>query len=679
MALISFTGSPHGGSHKLLPEWNRQPRITPTTIIDHSIVGSALGAWYYFRDTTGIESHFIVRGARSGSADGHIWQLMDTGRQADANLNANAFAISIETEDNGDPDDFPWSRAQLASLRWLHAKLRAVHSTIPRRRCPSPRGGGLGYHTMWGAPSAWTPVPGKLLGPDTLVPTPDGLLALREIRVGATVFDEQGEPCKVTATYDDLPERAWRIVFDDGLEVLAGGEHQWVTITRGQRKGYFRRDRPRDRHRGPRPDRYPLDWARWGKVRNTDEIASGVLASDGAYQHTIPVARRLRLGERELPVDPYLLGVWLGDGGERDGVVTAGFDPDDLMASDAEFIARQFIRAGYELGAWQPRYGHRTLTLRALGFERQLRGLGVLGNKYVPQDYLVASADQRLALLQGLMDTDGSHCYGRGVEFTSKSEALADAVVWLASSLGQRVRKTKGDARLRGISFGPKYRVTWASAVPCFRIPRKAARLHGSGNGSSAMPPSVRSQSRQIVRCEPVPIQPMRCLTVDSPNSMYVITDRCLPTHNTCPGKPVRVRQWEQILLPAFLRQEVNDLGTFEGFSGNGRESFEAAVRHAVDRIMSQGLTGDADGAIRAWARQLDDLHGPASNTADVGERVRNQLRAGFGGVHPGATGDQVRPSQAFIIATLLDIQSKLEQLLSQPAQTPDQSGETTT
>jgi N-acetylmuramoyl-L-alanine amidase len=161
MALISFRGSPHGGSHKLLPEWNRQPRITPTTIIDHSIVGSALGAWYYFRDSTGIESHFIVRGARSGSADGHIWQLMDTGRQADANLNANAFAISIETEDNGDPDDFPWSRAQLASLKWLHNKLRAVHPTIPRRRCPSPRGGGLGYHSMWGAPSAWTPVAGK--------------------------------------------------------------------------------------------------------------------------------------------------------------------------------------------------------------------------------------------------------------------------------------------------------------------------------------------------------------------------------------------------------------------------------------------------------------------------------------------------------------------------------------
>ncbi|HET6751479.1 MAG TPA: LAGLIDADG family homing endonuclease [Actinomycetes bacterium] len=240
---------------------------------------------------------------------------------------------------------------------------------------------------------------------DTLVPTPDGLRALREIAVGSVVFDERGEPCNVTATYEDLPERAWRVVFGDGLEVLAGGEHQWVTITRGQRKGYFRRDRPRDQDRGPRPEGYPLDWARWGDVRDTDEIASTLLASDGGYQHTIPVARPLRLGERDLPIDPYLLGVWLGDGGERDGVITAGFDPDDLMASDAEFL---------------------------------------LGRKHVPEGYLSGSAEQRLALLQGLMDTDGHIGDKRTVEFVSESEDLADAVVWLASSLGH------GSARPRG-------------------------------------------------------------------------------------------------------------------------------------------------------------------------------------------------------------------------------------
>jgi hypothetical protein len=164
--LLDFRGSPHGGSHRLLPEWNSQPRITPTLIIDHSQVGSSLGTYYYFRDQTGIESHFSVRGRRSGGQDGHIWQFMNTDRAADANLQANRFpngtgAISIETEDNGDPDREPWSARQLASLKWLHDKLVGVHPTIPRRRASAPTGSGargLGYHTMFGAPSPWTPV-----------------------------------------------------------------------------------------------------------------------------------------------------------------------------------------------------------------------------------------------------------------------------------------------------------------------------------------------------------------------------------------------------------------------------------------------------------------------------------------------------------------------------------------
>jgi N-acetylmuramoyl-L-alanine amidase len=159
VALISFRGSPHGGSQRLLPEWRSQGRITPIAIIDHSIVGSAMGAWLLFRDSSGLESHFIVRGRRSGAQDGHIWQLMDTGRRADANRDANRYAISIETEDDGDPDTQPWTRAQLQSLAWLHNKLRSVHPSIPRRRsrsCSDPAG--LGYHTLHGAPSCWTPV-----------------------------------------------------------------------------------------------------------------------------------------------------------------------------------------------------------------------------------------------------------------------------------------------------------------------------------------------------------------------------------------------------------------------------------------------------------------------------------------------------------------------------------------
>jgi N-acetylmuramoyl-L-alanine amidase len=159
VALLDFNGSPHGGSQRHLPEWQSQPKITPTTIIDHSIVGSGESAWQMFATRSGLESHFIVLGRRSGLQDGHIWQLMTTDRQADANLNGNGYALSIETEDDGDPDTQPWTGAQLRSLIWLHAELRRVHPTIPQREsrsCADP--GGHGFHTMHGAPSCWTPV-----------------------------------------------------------------------------------------------------------------------------------------------------------------------------------------------------------------------------------------------------------------------------------------------------------------------------------------------------------------------------------------------------------------------------------------------------------------------------------------------------------------------------------------
>ncbi|HEV8653095.1 MAG TPA: N-acetylmuramoyl-L-alanine amidase [Actinomycetes bacterium] len=178
MALLDFAGSPHGGDHWLLPEWNTQGKITPTAIIDHSQVGSTLGTYWFFHDSTGVESHFSVRGIRSGAQDGQIIQFMDTARRADANLAANDEAISIETEDgelvNGtwvhDPNVQPWTRAQLESLRWLHDKLVEVHPTIPRRTATTPWDSprGLGYHSLPGINTfahpdinPWTPALGK--------------------------------------------------------------------------------------------------------------------------------------------------------------------------------------------------------------------------------------------------------------------------------------------------------------------------------------------------------------------------------------------------------------------------------------------------------------------------------------------------------------------------------------
>jgi hypothetical protein len=506
--LVNFEASPHGGHWRPLPDSGREPAITMRAVIHHSIVGSAEGAYQYFAGSTAVESHFIVK------KNGYFWQCMSLGEQADANFRANTFAGSIETEDNGHPDTDPWTAAQLDTLVWLSREMRRLRPRIARRRCRTWDDAGLGYHTLF---PQWTNVPGKLLALDTLVPTPDGLVPLREIQVGATVFDEHGQRCRVTGVFDDVPQRAYRMVFNDGTEVLAGGEHQWVTLTWGQCHHYFRRDRPRDRHRGPRPTSFPRDWARWGSVKTSDDLAATVRTPGGGYRHSIPLAEPLDLPPRELPVDPYVLGAWLGDG-------------------------------GYDVGARSLR--KRAVDWRPLGLERDLRILGVLGNKHVPSNYLFASEPQRLALLQGLMDTDGYAGPGDAVEFCSTREQLARAVLWLAASLGQRPRFTKGVARLNGIDHGPKYRVSWRATRQVFALPRKARMITATWTREWA--------SRTLVRCDPVPVLPMRCLTVDSPSSMYLITDRCVPTHNTCPGA-IRKRQWANTVLPRFLTGSIEE------------------------------------------------------------------------------------------------------------------------
>ena len=151
--LVDFESSPHGGHWRPLPESGNEPAITMRTVIHHSIVGSAEGAYQYFRGSTAIESTFIVK------KNGYFWQIMSLGEQADANFRANAFAGSIETEDNGNPDTDPWTPAQLDTLVWLSLEMRRLRPQIARRKCRTWTDAGLGYHTLF--PGQWTNVPGK--------------------------------------------------------------------------------------------------------------------------------------------------------------------------------------------------------------------------------------------------------------------------------------------------------------------------------------------------------------------------------------------------------------------------------------------------------------------------------------------------------------------------------------
>jgi N-acetylmuramoyl-L-alanine amidase-like protein len=141
-----------GVEHRLLPESQTQGRIRPTQLIFHSIVGSAEGAYGFFRTRSNLESTFIVK------KSGHIIQIMDSERIADANFRANARAGSVETEDDGDPNTDPWSSAQLNSLLRIARFYHERHG-VPRRQCPAWDAAGYGYHRLF--PNQWSVVPGK--------------------------------------------------------------------------------------------------------------------------------------------------------------------------------------------------------------------------------------------------------------------------------------------------------------------------------------------------------------------------------------------------------------------------------------------------------------------------------------------------------------------------------------
>lgn len=349
---------------------------------------------------------------------------------------------------------------------------------------------------------------GKALAVDTDVPTPDGWRTMADLAAGDVVFDQAGRPTPIVAATPPLVGRdCFEVGFSDGTSLVADASHQWLTRTKSERK-----------HRKP------------PQVRTTREIAETVRARD-EWNHQVPLADTAQYGARDLPIDPYVLGVWLGDGTSVAAEVTCGSHDNEILD--------QIRAAGYAVrpannrlafrigGTGHTRDPESGRFCRNSSLSSSLRNLGLLGHKHVPEIYLCADADQRLALLQGLMDSDG-YCDRLGrCEFVSIREELSLAVAELASSLGLRPKVRKKRVTLNGIEQAPAYQVKFVPHVPVFRLKRKLARQAGSRTHAF----------RAIVAVRPVPSRPVRCIEVASPTGMFLVSRRYIPTHNSSLGR----------------------------------------------------------------------------------------------------------------------------------------------
>jgi predicted phage terminase large subunit-like protein len=367
---------------------------------------------------------------------------------------------------------------------------------------------------------------GKGLTLDTPIPTPNGWTLNGDLKDGDAIFDERGNICYVVKAHDPYtPKALYRLTFSDNTVIEADGEHLWTTLTHQVRKQMTRHGMKR----------VPDDWASYRHplidchknvtgyigsetLQTQDIVQTFTHSSRKDLNHCIPTAQALCLPDVELPIDPYLLGAWLGDGSSKEQVIWGHIDDIGLIESHA-------ISLGYETELIHDKGN--TWKVRIFGLSKQLRKLNVYGNKHVPAIYLRASIDQRLKLLQGLMDTDGFQDK-KAAEFCNTNKLIADAVYELAVSLGEKPVFKTSRAMLYGKDCGEKYRITWRwSRFNPFMMERKRSRLN------EPKEQSFKHGHRMIVQVEQIETRTVRCITVDSPSRLYLAGKGMIPTHNT--------------------------------------------------------------------------------------------------------------------------------------------------
>ncbi len=410
------------------------------------------------------------------------------------------------------------------------------------------------------------PAIGKALALDTPLATPDGWTTMGEVRVGDRLMGADGHPVAVVAATDVMHGRpCYEVEFSDGEVIVADGQHQWVTWDLRTQKAY-------DHHREPGAPSYPDDWPSWASARasrhrygpgdraqmcslraagmssaqvgaifgrtagaieqqwgradeltgrdvratarTTQEIAS-TLRVRGQKNHAIPATKPVLLPEADLPLEPYVLGYLLGDGD------TAGTGRVSCHPSDRSWLTEEFGSLGYGVALYADP-GH----FYVRGIRGLWRSLGLAEGKHIPAVYLRSSRSQRLALVQGLIDSDGGVDSHGSYHFANTNKRLAEGFAELVTSLGCVARVRHRPPRMRA---GRQGRESWDVAVPASlplaRLPRKAlAARHDWGREQAG---------RYIVDVRPVPSVPVRCVQVNSPDHLYLAGLSMIPTHNS--------------------------------------------------------------------------------------------------------------------------------------------------
>ena len=355
---------------------------------------------------------------------------------------------------------------------------------------------------------------GKAMPKDTLIPTPDGEKLLGEIKVGDFVFDRKGHPTKVLGVYDRGVRRCFELTFSDGRKTRCCDEHIWPCYTSKKNLKNL-------------------------TLQEMMEKGIRISAKSGA-RFRMPINGCVEFSEKELPVHPYILGVFLGDGCCKERYLTLSSNDLPVVEKVAKILNATAEKLSENNYSWRFMKGGKAITTKEVFGDIASWVMRGSNEKAIPAYYLHGSSDQRIALLQGLFDTDGSvSSKSNGLaSFSTTSSELYAGVYYLLRSLGLSA-STSSKAVCRGrvkqngtcsTDYVVRTHLKPDQFDVCFSLPRQIEKLKavfGAFKRPSKCTERVAlTDVREIEPCEQV------CILVDNPEHLFLAND-FLVTHNT--------------------------------------------------------------------------------------------------------------------------------------------------
>lgn len=400
---------------------------------------------------------------------------------------------------------------------------------------------------------------GKLLPLDERVLTPDGWVLNGSLRVGDYVNTPFGKPAKILQVFDHKEKEIYRLTTSDGRTIECGLEHLWAIRTKKQLQKSIHSD----------------DKGKYLTVCDTACLIERLKKGQASY---IPVPDAQEFQEMGLPIPPYVLGVMIGDGCLTDKV-WVGQEAFSISNTEEDVIGKVAELSEATRIYVQPNcFTKKFFSPHAKKYKEYCVSVGLNTysyNKFIPDEYLHSSIEQRKSLLHGLFDTDGSVGKNGSFSYSTTSKRLCEDIVYLCRSLGYIVTVSV-DKRSYKYTRGASYDLTIQTSEKIFSSKKHLAKWSETYSKEKCF---IRKRNHVYVKSiELARISDARCIVIDDPLHLYIAGD-FVTTHNSFAAVlSVAEPSLDPSFRGLFLRNNLGDLRSGGGILDNFREAFGNSI-----------------------------------------------------------------------------------------------------